>query len=181
MHNQYNHTSNCIFSSFYVGFVITIRPAWLRILACARPSQLAVWATSTARGRVTMLVRCFGTRGFQFWQLMDPSNDRQLHYDLVIIEFIMYSSFSVVSFNVIRTHWAGSVRYAPPSERLKYYVVICAWRVCGARRSCPCWWWYSRNLVPGVARGALHVNDSLRGVVRGVSHGVSWSAKINYG
>ena len=133
MHNQYNHTSNCIFSSFYVGFVITIRPAWLRILACARPSQLAVWATSTARGRVAMLVRCFGTRGFQFWQLMDPSNDRQLHYDLVIIEFIMYSSFSVVSFNVIRTHWAGFVALRAPVGTTK--VLRCHLCLAGVRRA----------------------------------------------
>ena len=70
---------------------------------------------------------------------MDLPNDRQLHYeyDLVIIELIMYSSFSVVCFNVIRTPWAGSVALRAPVGTTK--VLLCAWRVCGARCSCPGW------------------------------------------
>ena len=102
---------------------------------------------------------------------MDLPNDRQLHYeyDLVIIELIMYSSFSVVCFNVIRTPWAGSVALRAPVGTTK--VLLCAWRVCGAR--CRSWLVYSRKLVPGAARGDLGANDSPRGVVRGVGRGVS--------
>ena len=147
MHNQYNHTLNCILQTFVVIFTWVLlgqRWAWLRVLACARGLVGSPCERLAPRARLALLARCFGRRGFYFWQLMDlPNwqlmdlpNDRQLHYDLVIIELIMYSSFSVVCFNVIARPGRDQSRYAPPSERLKYYFVLGG---CAARDAGPGW------------------------------------------